>query len=181
MGTQDFRKFVASQHVPDTGLDINWAEMRDEWLTDLDSLYKLIVEFLEEYIQAGSISYGFADVQLSEENLGEYRATRMDIKIGKQLVSLIPVGTLLVASKGRVDAVGSSGRAQILLLDQRARGPTDLIKVTVSIGKDIPPPAPPQGQPISWAWKIVTNAAPRKFVDLNKESFLALLMDIAHA
>jgi hypothetical protein len=179
METRDFDKFVASQQDADTETD--WEGVRDEWLRDLDSLYVKVREFLREYVADGSISYSFAAIQLAEENIGTYSAMKMDIKIGKQRVSLVPVGTLLIGSKGRVDAVGSAGRALILLVNQKARSAADLIKVTVNIRGSAPPSPPRQRQPISWAWKIATNAPHRKFVDLEKEAFLTLLMEIANA
>lgn len=176
MRTQDFDKFVSSQQVS----DIDWDGMRNEWLRDLESLYARIADFLDDYVQARTITYKFSRIELSEENLGEYLAKKMDIKIGKQSVSLVPVGTLLVASKGRVDVLGSAGRAQLLLVDERAKTAADLFHVTVSVGKKVPPP-PPWREQISWAWKIVPNANPRRFVDLTKQSFLDLLMSIAGA
>lgn len=180
METEDFAKFVASQQETDVDTGMNWAGLRDEWLTNLDSLHQKIIEFLREYIP-GSISYSFTEIELNEPNIGKYSAKRMDIKIGRQRVSLVPVGTLLIGCKGRVDVEGSAGRGQILLVDARARSAADLIKVTVSIKGSVPPsPAPPKG-PISWAWKIVTNTAQKRFVDLNKDSFFALLMEIANA
>jgi hypothetical protein len=181
MRTESFGKFVASQQETDVAAKIDWVGMRDEWLSDLGSLYRQITNFLQEYIKAGTISYKFTEIELTEENIGKYLARRMDIKIGRQRVSLVPVGTLLIGSKGRVDAVGSGGRAQILLVDKRASSAADLIKVTVSINGGLPPSPPPQKEPISWAWKVVSDAAQKRFVDLDKDSFLALLMKIANA
>jgi hypothetical protein len=179
MKTEDFADFVASQQRVDA--DVDWAGMRDEWLRELDSLHANIAHFLEEYTAAGSISYSFAEVELTEPDIGQYLAKRMDIKIGRQHVSLVPVGTLLVGCKGRVDAQGSAGRAQILLVDERARSAVDLIKVAVNVKGSAPASAAARKPPSSWAWKILTNAAQKQFVDLDKESFFALLMEIANA
>lgn len=183
MRTEEFSKFVADQQQAEGESEVDWAEVRNEWLRNLDSLHRRVIEYLQEYIENKSISYGFTKIRLSEENIGEYTAKKMDIKIGRQRVLLEPVGTLLIGCKGRVDAIGSVGRAQILLVDERARTAADLIKVTVTVGKkgSIPRPPSVQKERISWAWKIVTNTAPRKFVDLDRESFLALLMEIANA
>ncbi len=180
MVTKDFGEFVASQQVPDGDVGIDWAAVRDEWLKNLDSLHAKIEDFLAEYIVNGSISYSFSEIKLTEESLGDYPAKRMDIKIGRQRVSLVPVGTMLIGSKGRVDVEGSAGKALILLLDEKARTAADLITVRVTVGKVSPRPISPK-MPISWAWKIVTNGPQRRFVDLEKESFLTLLMEIANA
>ena len=181
MGTEDFTKFVESQQETDADTKIDWAGIRDEWLKNLDSLHKKIVGFLQAYIERGSISYDFAEIELTEPNIGKYPARRMDIKIGRQHVSLVPVGTLLIGCKGRVDAEGAAGRAQILLVDERARSTADLFKVTVSMKGSVPPAPSAQKAPTSWAWRILTNAAPRRFVHLRGEVFFALLMEIANA
>jgi len=179
METQNFAEFVASQQDVDTAVDL--AVIRDEWLKDLNALHREIASFLEEYTSAGSISYHFHEIELTEPDIGKYLANRMDIKIGRQHVSLVPVGTLLVGCKGRVDAMGSAGHAQLLLVDERARSAADLIRLTVSRSKaGAPPPPPAPNAPRSWAWKILTNAVQKQFVDLDKESFFALLMEIAN-
>jgi hypothetical protein len=181
METEDFAKFVADQQEAGVDTKIDWAGMRDEWLRDLGAFHEKIVDFLQEYIDGGAITYDFTEIELAEPDIGRYLARRMDIKIGKQRVSLVPVGTLLVGCKGRVDAVGSAGRAQILLVDERARSAADLIRITVNVKGSVPPSPPAGKPPISWAWKILTNAVQRRFVDLDRESFFALLMEIANA
>ncbi len=181
METEDFAMFVASQQQTDVDTRIFWEEQRDEWLSALDSLYEKIAGFLREYIEAGSISYDFTEIEMNEPEVGKYLAKRMDIKIGRQHVSLVPIGTVLVALKGRVDAVGSAGRGQILLVDERVKSAADLIKVTVNIKGSIPSSPPAQKPPISWVWKILTNALQKSFEDLDKESFFELVMEIANA
>ena len=158
--------------------------MRDEWLRDLDSLYRMIEGYLQEYIVDGLIRRSFTEIELDEPDIGKYSARKMDINIGKQRVSLVPIGTQLVGCKGRVDAEGSAGRAQILLLDERVKRAADLIKVRVSTeGSDphLSPSVPAANPQISWTWKILTNSVDKRFVDLDKESFFSLLMEIANA
>jgi len=185
MGISDFEKFVNSQQEANADEKFVWDNMRDEWLANLDLLYQKVIDFLQEFVSTGSINYEFSNVMLTEEHLGTYSAKRMNIKIGRQQVSLEPIGTLLIACKGRVDAIGSAGRAQILLINEKANSPADLFKVTVTIGTGgkLPPPPPPAqtSQPISWTWKIVTNEARKRFVDLDKESLFAVLMEVANA
>ncbi len=183
MNAEDFSKFVEDQQQTAEESNVDWTKVRDAWLGELDSLHRRIVDYLRAYIDDGSISLRFTEVMLTEENIGRYLAKRMDIKIGRQLVYLEPIGTLLIGSKGRVDAVGSAGRAQLVLVNARARSAADLIAVRVTVaGKGSATVAPrPAKQAISWTWKIVTNTSPKKFVDLEKKPFLAMLMEIANA
>jgi hypothetical protein len=174
METEEFEKFVASQQATDID-----TETRDEWLKELDSLYRKIDGFLEKYFKDGSVSRDFTEIELTEPGIGAYLVKRMDIKIGRQHVTLVPVGTLLVGCRGRVDAEGSGGRAQILLVDERAKSAADLVKITASVGKNLP--QSPAQKPTSWAWKILTNSPQRRFVELDKKTFFDLLTEIASA
>lgn len=167
MVTEDFGKFVESQQPSGADATTDWAQIRDEWLRNLDALYTMVIGFLQEYIDRGLISYKFTPLELNEQDLGSYTARRMDIKIGRQHASLVPVGTLFMGCKGRVDVEGSAGRARILLMSQRIKGAADLVK--------------PTQEPSSWEWKIVTNSSPVTFVDLDRETFFTLVMEIANA
>ena len=96
MGTEDFARFVASQQKTDVDANIDWTEIRDEWLRDIYSLYRKIEGFLQEYIADGLIRRSFTEIQLDEPDIGKYLAKKMDIYIGKQRVSLVPIGTQLI-------------------------------------------------------------------------------------
>ncbi len=182
MGTDAFDKFVARQQA-EVAEEANWTKIRDEWLADLKSLHASIIVYLKKYIEGGSIRYKLFKIPLAEEYIGSYSAIQMDITIGGQKVSFVPKGTLFIGCKGRVDVVGSVGQAQLLLVDERAKSAADLIKVTVAIHKKggMPAPPSPKREPVSWAWKIVTNTTPRRFVNLDKDSLFSLLMEVSNA
>jgi hypothetical protein len=180
MKVEDFSKFVADQQETVDEAK-SWAEVRDEWLKELDALYDRIEDYLQDYIKAGSISCRFTEVELNEEKIGPYLAKKMDIKIGRQHAYLEPLGTLLIGFKGRVDVVGSAGRGQLVLVNSNVRQAADLFVVRWGVEGALPPPPGPPKQPISWAWKILTNTSPPRFVDLDREQFLELLMEIANA
>jgi hypothetical protein len=176
MTTDDFATFVASQQAPD---DIVWHEVLDDWLKALDSLHDQVIRFLQDYVPS-SISYQFHEIDMTEPDIGKYQAKVMDIKIGRQHVSIVPVGTMLWGCRGRVEVRGSAGQAQILLVDARAKSAGDLLRVVVNAqggGSTIPPQSPP----ISWVWKVLANTAQKTFEDLDKESFFRLLIEVANA
>ena len=183
MQAQNFAKFVESQQESTEEVRVDWAAaMRNQFLGRLESLYSQVLEFLKDFIANGSIQYSFTDVELNEENIGTYPARRMDIRIGRQYIYLEPVGTLLIGFAGRVDAVGPGARrAQLVLVDRGATSVADLIKVTVDVTPDTPAAASAIAQSISWVWKIVSRDARRTFVDLDRDSFYELLMELAGA
>jgi hypothetical protein len=183
MGTNAFDKFVARQQAK-VAEEPDWTKTRDEWLATLHSLHASIIDYLTKYIENGSITYKFIEIPLTEEYIGSYFAKQMDITIGRQKVSLIPRGTLFIGCKGRVDVIGAAGQAQLLLINEKARTPADLIHVTATVHKKgetpAPPPPSPKREPVSWAWKIVTSTTPRRFVNLDKDSLFGLLMEVSN-
>ncbi len=174
MENEKFEEFVQRQHEPLHSGD--WNKERNEWLRCLNDLYSHIRSFLSKYKE---IRTEYRPIRLEEEYIGSYTAKQMILKIGRQTVHLVPIGTVLIGSKGRVDAVGRMGRIQILLVDSRAKSPLDLVRVDVSIG-DKPPAATKEvSENIQWEWKIVSRPPERRFEDLKPETFYKLLMDVA--
>ena len=63
----EFQKFVASQQENESGVASNWAGVKEEWLKEIDSLYRRIGGFLKEYVDAGFITFDFREVELTED------------------------------------------------------------------------------------------------------------------
>lgn len=182
MITNDFAEFVSSQQALSMDdQEPDWNGIVEAWLGDLDGLYKQVIDFLREYIDRGEISYQFTNVALTEEHLGTYTARKMEIRIGRNKLYLTPIGTLFIGCKGRVDLVGSMGRVSFFLVGAGVQGASDLIRVTVTHidGKQVG--VNPETQSTkTWAWKIASHTVPRKLMQLEKNSFLAALMEVAN-
>jgi hypothetical protein len=178
---KDFDEFVKRQGALSEAEPVDWDKERDEWLGYLNALYENVGIFLKEYLDDGSIKLSFKDVQLIEEDIGAYSARKMIIHIGRQEITLTPIGTLLIGSKGRVDIEGSVGKARLVLVDKNATGMRSTIKVTIIDAKR--PPEPEQEAPrhIEWTWKIVTSPPTVAFLELNKDSFFRVLMEVSNA
>jgi hypothetical protein len=176
----DFDAFVKrEQTAAAEGERVDWGKERDEWLGHLTELYEQTESFLAQYIETGQIKVNYRDIELNEENIGSYRARQMILKIGRQEITMTPVGTLLIGAKGRVEVVGPAGRTRLLLVNSEASGPT--IKVTVSMGGKPEPPAveaPPKQ--IKWAWKIATSPPTIRYIELTQDSLFQALMEVAN-
>ena len=130
-------------------------------------------------IKTGEIKVHYRDIELNEENIGSYSARQMILKIGRQEITMTPVGTLIIGAKGRVEVVGPAGRTRLLLVDGKASRPT--IKVTVSIrGKPEPPAVAAAPKVIKWAWKIATSPPTIQYLELTQESLFQALMEVAN-
>jgi len=174
----EFDAFVkGEQAAAAQGREIDWAREREEWLGYLAELYQTAESFLAEYIRSGEITVAYRDIDLNEEDIGAYKARQMILKIGRQEITLTPVGTRLLLMKGRVDMVGSAGQARLVLVDDRSSGP---IRVSVSIGsRFVPPAVEPAHEKIKWAWKIATRPPTLRYIELTQESLRQALMEVA--
>lgn len=160
----DFAEFVKRQQVSLNGeTDVDWAKEREEWLDHLATLYQSIELFLKDYLDQGAIRISYRAIDLNEEEIGHYTAREMMIQIGRQQVTLIPIGTMLIGTKGRVDVEGTAGRGRLVLKDKRSTRP--------EIHK---------GKVIEWVWKISTPPPSISYLDLTKESFFDLLMEVTN-
>jgi hypothetical protein len=179
-GNTEFKAFVKREQTAAAEAErVDWAKERDDWLDHLRELYNQIESFLVEYIKAGEIKFHYRDIDLNEENIGSYRAPVMILKIGRQEITMTPVGTLLIGSKGRVDVEGPTGRAHLLLVNSQASGPT--MKVRISIGGNSEPPALEAApKEIKWAWKIATSPPIIRYIELTQDSLFQVLMEVAN-
>ncbi len=181
MNNKTFDEFVSRQQQadPETA-SIDWEKERDEWLTHLRRLYSMVESFLSKYVSSGQIRLEYRSIDLNEENIGTYSAEQMILRIGRQEVDLVPIGTLLIGSKGRVDVIGPAGKAEMLLVDRQAPSPRSLIKVTVGIGGKLPAVASKPASEVEWEWRIVTRPPERRFVEITQESLFQLIMEVAN-
>ncbi len=159
---------------------IDWESERRDWIDHLDSLYNQIELFLDKYKKSIQIEY--ANIELNEENIGRYSARKMVIRIGRQAITLTPIGTLLIGSKGGVEVAGHAGKARLLLVDKDAVDARSLIRVNIAIGRGkSPQPEKESKQSVEWTWKIATAPPVVRFIDLNSESFFQIVMEVSNA
>ena len=179
----DFDEFVRRQQESSASAgDVDWEKERDEWLRYLEVLYEKVNNFLSGYVASGQIRLEYETVRLDEEHIGSYAAKQMVIGIGRQKVSLVPIGTLLVGAKGRVDVIGPAGRAAILLVDHKAPGAASVI-FDVKVGTGGKPRAPselPKATNVQWEWKIVSRPPERRFIEITQQSLFDLIIEVAN-
>jgi hypothetical protein len=163
------------------GGQADFFKERDEWLVRLHDLYLQVEGFLGDYVRTGSVKVAYAPVEITEEQVGTYETTSMVVTIGRKTVRLEPIGTFLIATRGRVDVVGPSESGRLTLLNKDVKNLAQLIHVSVGIGGKLPAP-PPQRDPssIQWVWRIMGRPPKMDILELTKESFLSLLAEVAN-
>jgi hypothetical protein len=181
-----FKDFVErQQRSASVDKTLDWINERDEWLGYLQQLYDRIAEYLDEYVKSGAIKLRESTIELNEENIGVYTAKRLAIIIGAQEILLTPIGTFLIGSRGRVDVEGSAGNSRLVLIDKNITHPRQMVRVTVTTvrprDRPTPPPEPPPlPEKIEWAWTIVSRPPAMQFIELSKETFFDMLMEVSN-
>jgi hypothetical protein len=181
--SKEFDDFVKRQKpFSTTEQPIDWDRERNDWIAYLELLYKQIEAFLKKYKDEGSIRIEYKEIELNEEHVGRYVVKQMVLHIGRQEITLTPIGTLLIGFKGRVDVAGSAGEARLALVDKDAVDARLLVRVKVTVGPQKPPePEEETKKNIEWVWKIVSSPPLVRFIELNAESFLQLIMEVGNA
>lgn len=179
MNTKTFDEFVSRQQEFDTS--INWEEVRTEWIHRLDDLYSKIESFLAKYLSSGQIRLEYRAIELNEEGIGAYNARKMVLHIGRQEVDLVPIGTLFIFCKGRVDVIGPAGKAEIMLVDGKLAAWRPRVSVTVGAPGELPVPPNSPVRHVVWEWRIVSGPPERRFIEITQESLFQLIMEVANA
>jgi len=110
-----FEEFLRKKKDEENSNRTDWPARLDKWLESIDVFYMQIREWLTEFEQEGFLRIVMdKEVNLNEEFVGSYKTKRMDIYIGNDLISIIPKGTLIIGSYGRLDMRGTKGEILII-------------------------------------------------------------------
>lgn len=178
MSKKDFEEFLNKHATKTPEKEIDWEEQKEEWLDYINQFYSSVREWLEPYKADGKVSYEFKPLMLHEENIGTYEVDTMHVNFAGQKITLEPIGTLLIGTKGRIDLEGARGRVQFILADKDSKG----MKVNVSVSIGGKPEKKPEKRKIpDWTWKIVLRE-PRKisYAEFNEDNFFDALMEIVN-
>lgn len=176
MADISFDDFV-NQQIAKEEPSIDWTQIRDDWIKHLDEFYQLAEGFLQKYIDQGKVRITTATKQITEEHIGSYNVKSLEVEIGTIKVRLDPIGTLIVGAKGRVDMCGPHGMVKFVLVPKTAS--SSAIRV---IDRDSSSETKDEPEPVKeWAWKRRTPPPNIKYIELEEESFLSAIMEVANA
>ncbi|MDM8549318.1 hypothetical protein QUF72_04535 [Desulfobacterales bacterium HSG2] len=84
-------------------VQIDWNRKRDTWIEQIDMLYRDIGKWLKTYIDKNYMSLNFYEITLSEEHIGKYDISVLELDLGEPSVVFRPVGRNITGADGRVD------------------------------------------------------------------------------
>ncbi len=178
MSNDSFKDFVEKQNLKADEVEIDWEQQLQEWKSDLNDFYALVEQFLEPYIATNKMSLERKSITIEEEYIGSYSVDAVLIRLGKLAIRLNPIGTNLIAAKGRVDMIGPSGTVRFILVPKDSSG----LKINVRgwfLGEE-PPPEEERVPVTEWSWKIATSPPHISYIELEAESFQSALMEVSN-
>ena len=180
MNARDFKAFLEKKESAERqeGSAVDWKKEKDEWLDCLDHLYSQITDILTPYSQ---IKISYTSIWISEEFIGRYKARQMTLSIGRDTITFRPIGTNLIAAKGRVDVTGRNGKkARLVLVDAKAKKPSDQIKVIISFpGQGPKSPEKREEDDVLWTWRLVTAPPRQQYVEINQKTVFSMIAELS--
>ena len=156
---------------------MNWPQRRKDWINHLNKFYELIGGFLEKYIKEEKIHIRWTTKHINEDYIGNYDVKSLEVLIGAVIkIHFDPIGTNLIGAKGRVDMHGPHGTVRFLLVPK-----TDSSPATRVIIREAPVRVKDEPTVEECAWKIATRPPNIKYIELEEESFLSAIMEVANA
>jgi len=167
------REFVQHQVSSAKDSEIDWDSQKRDWVDQVDKLYTKIKSFMKELTEEGLVSIIDDKTTLTEQYIGSYEISTMCMKIGHSTVLFKPIGTLIIAGRGRVDMEGPQGTVMFVLFGEGER-PVIKISVRESSGpREEESEARPK--PEAYEWVVAKVRGQRDYPLLNEDSFLEAL------
>jgi hypothetical protein len=98
---------------------------RDWWKNEIKDLFSQVESWLDILIEKRLVTFETRDAKIHEEFLGLYTVPSALIKLGNETLEMLPVGTFILGSFGRIDLKGPNG--QLMLILQGHVGTEELI------------------------------------------------------
>ncbi len=170
-----FDEFIKRETKNEEYLSKKRSIQLKEWLNNIERLYDMLKDFLEEYIQAGEVKINEEDISITEEFLGTYAARKMVVYLGNlgKYIEFLPIGACVIAAYGRVDMIGKNGTVRIVLVDSELDSP----RISVTITNDAPQKKSDTTPELEW--RFVTAPPNIRYIPIERETFLEQLMQLS--
>jgi len=182
MSKTSFKEFVEQEKAAeDRKNSIDWEEQRKLYLKRLETLFDDVKKFLREFTESGSVQIKKKKVKIEEECIGEYEVPVLRIQIYGKYADLLPAGTNMLGTPGRVDVIGDIATIRLILADKNEDRPQ--IFASFSWAKKNSKRNQEKVEDgimrkRDYVWKIITDPPDIRYIDLNEDSFLSALQEV---
>ena len=144
-----------------------------------DFYAKIDNEWLQPYINDGSIRTELQDITITEEALGEYSVPMKKLFIGDIELRFVPIGTVLIATPGRIDLEYKGRTIMFVLVDEAATSASDFISSEIRInGEVVERTGPKKKFTGNLVWKFTERGMRVRYQSIDEDSFQRLIMGL---
>lgn len=113
---ESFEKFLKKKNQAKTHGKPDWENRKKKWLQSIENIYSNIESWLKPFIDKELLEIKKAGkIEITEDYIGRYQASVLEINIGDDIIRLKPRGTLVLGSYGRIDMAGPKG--EVILIE----------------------------------------------------------------
>ena len=182
MSKLSFKEFIEKEKAADSRIkSFDWEGRKQFYLNQIDVLYKNVEDYLREYIDSHDVTLETTHEEIEEEIVGKYEVPVMNIYIYGKHAALVPAGTNMIGTPGRVDLVGGIEMRRILLADKNRKRPQLFAAVswTKKQRKQLEKTTMEWlSQKYDFIWKFITDQPDIRFLEVNETSFLRSLQEV---
>ena len=109
-----FEEFLNQKQRVADGNKVDWEARKTKWIQSVDALFTDVRCWLAPFEAKGLVHFKEREVDCWEDYIGDYKTKKLEVFLGNDIVTLIPKGTFILGSLGRVDMLGSRGEAMLL-------------------------------------------------------------------
>jgi hypothetical protein len=115
--SQSLLELLREQKAEEQRTRVDWTAVRTEWLADLRALGDRIEEWLHEPVAQKLLRITKRKITLREEALGAYAAPSWEIHAPSRVISVLPVGRVIIGGVGGVDVECGLKRSLLIRTD----------------------------------------------------------------
>jgi hypothetical protein len=177
-----FKEFVKKEKAVDSQQrSIDWEGKKLAYLKQVDTLFDEVRTYLHEFTKSKEIHIEKRTTTIEEEYIGKYEAPVLHIRLYGRHADLVPVGTNIIGTPGRVDLRGNVESIRFILADKKEKCPQVFAGISWSpIDRErVKKKADEWSQrKRDYVWKMITDPPDIRYVELDEDNFLSLLQEV---
>lgn len=171
----DFEKFIKERKDKSVKETFDPEKRISFYQQKVSDFFQMVEkEWLVDVITSGDVKIDKNPKYITEEKLGTYQASEMEITFGDVTVKLEPIGTILLGTNARIDMVYNAESIMCVRVGKNITRPSQLIHISVNGEKEFP-----NFEPGEATWKFVLNQnMGAEYIEITKETFQQTMMDL---
>ena len=182
MSKTAFKEFIERERtVVARQKNIDWEKRKHLFLKRVNVLFDDVENFLQEFTDSKAVRLEKDVTKIDEEYVGEYEAPVLRIHIYGKHADLMPVGTNVIGTPGRVDLKGRFDAIRLILADKKEKSPQSFAGISwAPMDKERVREKAEEWMQRKrhYVWKIITDPPDIEYIELDEDNFLSALQEV---